>query len=137
MAGAEPAAALSPKVAELAALAILTVVGTKRADGAVQMNPVWFEHRDGFFWLNSNTSRTWPRNVQRDGEALLLLVDPTTPDRFAQIRCRLVETIRDPRHEQIDRLARRYTGEAFRALEPGEERITFRLEPVRVTGAQI
>jgi hypothetical protein len=101
------------------------------------MNPVWFEFRDGYFWLNSNTSRVWPRNVQRDGGALLLLVDPKVPDRFAQIRCRLVETIPDPGHEQIDRLAHRYTGEAFRALERGEERITFKLEPVRVTGAQI
>jgi hypothetical protein len=101
------------------------------------MNPVWFEYRDGFFWLNSNTRRTWPRNVERDREALLLLVDPKVPDRFAQIRCKLVEVIPDPRHEQIDRLALRYTGHPFRALESGEQRITFQLEPFRVTGQQI
>jgi PPOX class probable F420-dependent enzyme len=122
---------------QLAELPILTVVGTKRSDGAVQMNPVWFEYRDGFFWLNSNTRRTWPRNVERDREALLLLVDPKVPDRFAQIRCKLVEVIPDPRHEQIDRLALRYTGHAFRALESGEQRITLQLEPFRVTGQQI
>ena len=137
MAGAEERLQLPPAVEKLAALPILTVVGTRRADGEVQMNPVWFEFREGFFWLNSNTSRTWPRNVQREGRALLLLIDPQLPDRFAQIRCRLVETIPDPEHEQIDRLARRYTGEVFRALEPGEARITFKLEPVRVTGAEI
>jgi PPOX class probable F420-dependent enzyme len=137
MAGAEQRLQLPTAVQALAALPILTVVGTKRADGEVQMNPVWFEFRDGFFWLNSNTSRVWPRNVQRDGRALLLLVDPQVPDRFAQVRCRLVATIPDPVHEQIDRLAHRYTGQDFRALEPGEERITFKLEPVRVTGAEI
>lgn len=137
MAGAEPAVELPPAVQRLATLPILTVVGTRRPDGEIQMNPVWFEFRDGFFWLNSNTSRAWPRNVQRDGRALLLLIDPQVPDRFAQIRCHLVETIPDPAHEQIDRLAHRYTGSAFRALEAGEERITFKLEPVRVTGAQI
>ena len=137
MAGAEPRLQLPPSVQELAALPILTVVGTRRGDGEVQMNPVWFEFRDGFFWLNSNTRRTWPRNVQRDREALLLLVDPKVPDRFAQIRCKLLETIADPAHHDIDRLARRYTGNDFRALEPGEERITFKLEPYRVTGQQI
>lgn len=137
MAGAKETIDLAPRVRDLAALPILTVVGTKRADGAVQMNPVWFEYRDGYFWLNSNTQRTWPKNVQRDREALLLLVDPNKPDRFAQIRCRLAETIPDPTHAQIDRLARRYTGHVFRALEPGEERITFKLEPLRVTGAEI
>jgi PPOX class probable F420-dependent enzyme len=137
MAGAKPLVAVSPPVQALATLPILTVVGTKRADGAVQMNPVWFEYQGGHFWLNSHTRRTWPKNVQRDGEALLLLVDPAMPDRFAQIRCRLVETIPDPTHEVIDRLARRYTGQAFRALEPGEERITLKLEPVKITGAEI
>ncbi len=137
MAGANDTIDLAPRVRDLAALPILTVVGTKRADGAVQMNPVWFEYRDGYFWLNSNTQRTWPKNLQRDAGALLLLVDPKMPDRFAQIRCRLAGTIPDPTHQQIDRLAQRYTGNAFRALEPGEERITFKLEPVRVTGAEI
>ena len=137
MAGAKPSVDLSPNVQRLASLPILTVVGTKRGDGAVQMNPVWFECHGGYFWLNSHTRRTWPKNVQRDGEALLLLVDPAMPDRFAQIRCRLVEIIPDPKHEQIDSLARRYTGQAFRALEPGEERITLKLEPVKITGAEI
>lgn len=137
MAGTDELVDLPSAVKTLAELPILTVVGTNRADGAVQMNPVWFEYRDGAFWLNSNTRRTWPKNVQRDRGALLLLVDPKVPDRFAQIRCRLAETILDPNHEVIDRLARRYTGKAFRALEPGEERITFRLEPFKVTGQEI
>ena len=137
MAGAEPGLQLPPAVLELAALPILTVVGTKRSDGEVQMNPIWFEFRDGFFWLNSNTRRTWPKNVQRDRAALLLLIDPRLPDRFAQVRCKLAEVIADPNHAVIDRLARRYTGKNFRALEPGEERITFKLEPLRVTGQEI
>jgi hypothetical protein len=137
MAGVEQRVELPDAVRQLAQLPILTVVGTTRADGAVQMNPVWFEYRDGYFWLNSNTRRTWPKNVQRERGALLLLVDPKLPDRFAQIRCRLVETIPDFKHEQIDRLARRYTAHDFRALEPGEERITFKLEPVKITGQEI
>src|SRR5207253_10961729 len=55
MAGAKKAPALSPAVRKLAALPILVVLGTKRDDGSVQLNPVWFEFEDGFFWLNSNT----------------------------------------------------------------------------------
>lgn len=137
MAAADPRVELPAAVKELARLPILTVIGTKRADGEVQMNPVWFEYLDGAFWVNSNTRRTWPKNLQRDAGALLLLVDPKVPDRFAQIRCRLAETIADLQHAMIDRLAHRYTGKPFRALEPGEERITFRLEPIKVTGQEI
>ena len=66
-----------------------------------------------------------------------MLVDPEFPDRYAQIHGRLAEVIPDPKHEFIDRLAQRYTGKKFRDLEPGEERITFKIEPVRVTGQEI
>ncbi|MDQ6885299.1 MAG: pyridoxamine 5'-phosphate oxidase family protein [Candidatus Dormibacteraeota bacterium] len=137
MYGADRRVELPAAVEQLAGLPILTVIGTKRTDGEVQMNPIWFEYRDGAIWLNSNTRRTWPKNLQRDGGALLLLVDPKVPDRFAQIRCRLVETIPDPRHEMIDSLAQRYTGKPFRALEPGEVRITLKLDPIKVTGQEI
>ena len=137
MAGGKTASALSPAVQKLAALPILITVATRRADGSVQLNPVWFELKDGFVWLNSNTSRTWPKNLQRDREVTMLLVDPRVPDRYAQIHGRLVSLIPDPQHEFIDRLAERYTGKKFRDLEPDEHRITLKIQPVTVTGAMI
>ena len=137
MAGAEMASALSPAVQKLAAMPILVTIATKRADGSVQLNPVWFELRDGFIRLNSNTSRTWPKNLQRDRDVTMLLVDPKLPDRYAQIHGRLVSLIPDPQHEFIDRLAERYTGEKFRELEPDEHRVTLKIQPVTVTGALI
>ena len=137
MAGAEMASALSPAVQKLAAMPILVTIATKRADGSVQLNPVWFELKDGFIWLNSNTSRTWPKNLQRDRAVTMLLVDPKVPDRYAQIHGRLVSLIPDPQHEFIDRLAERYTGQKFRELEPDEHRVTLKIQPVTVTGALI
>jgi PPOX class probable F420-dependent enzyme len=137
MAGAKGASALSPAVQRLAALPILIVVATRRADGSVQLNPVWFELKDGFIWLNSNTSRTWPKNLQRDRDLTMLLVDPKVPDRYAQIRGRLVSLIPDPEHEFIDHLAERYTGKKFRDLEADEHRVTLKIQPVEVTGAMI
>lgn len=132
-----PSSALGPAVRRLAALAIPIVIGTRGHDSSIQLNPIWFELRDGYIWINSNTHRTWPRNLQRDNEATFLLVDPEFPDRYAQIHGRLAEVIPDPNHEFIDRLSLRYTGTKFRDLEPGEERITFKIEPVKVTGQEI
>ena len=131
---AKPSVAVSPAAQALAAKPILLVLATKRENGSIQLNPIWFELHDGYFIVNSNTRRAWPRNLQREKEATLLLVDPDVPDRYAQVRGRLVDVTPDPNLEVIDRLARRYTGEKFRALEPGEERITLRIDPVRVTG---
>jgi len=137
MAGGKAVSALSPAVQKLAALPILVTVASKRADGTVQLNPVWFELKDGFVWMNSNTSRAWPKNLQRDPEVTMLLVDPKVPDRYAQIHGRLVSLIPDPQHEFIDRLAERYTGKKFRDLEPGEHRVTLKIKPITVTGALI
>jgi hypothetical protein len=48
-----------------------------------------------------------------------------------------VSLIPAPRHEFIDRLSRRYTGKEFRELEPDEHRVTFKIQPVAVTGDMI
>src|ERR1700726_2391723 len=109
MGGGKVASALSPAVQKLAALPIPVMVATKRADGSVQLNPVWFELKDGFIWLNSNPHRAWPKNLQRDPELTMLLVDPKVPDRYAQIRGRLVSLIPDPQHEFNDPLSERHT----------------------------
>ncbi|TMD21817.1 MAG: PPOX class F420-dependent oxidoreductase [Chloroflexi bacterium] len=135
--GGNAIAAVSPTVLALVAQPILTVVGTKRADGSLQLNPAWFEFDDGYFWLNSNRWRTWPKNVQRDRDITLNFIDASEPFRWASIRGRLAEVIPDPDHAFIDRLARRYTGRVFRELRPGEERITLKVEPVSVTGEMI
>jgi PPOX class probable F420-dependent enzyme len=137
MAGGRQPVELGPEVQRLATLPILTVLATKRDDGSIQLNPIWFELDDGYFVVNSNTRRSWPKNLQRDKEATLLLIDPKEPERYAQIRGRLVDVIPDPDVEVISRLARRYTGKKFRDLEPGEERLTFKIAPVRVTGQLI
>ncbi len=121
----------------MAAQPILISIATKRADGSVQLNPVWFELKDGFIWLNTNTSRAWPKNLQRDRDVTMLLIDPKVPDRYVQIRGRLVSLIPDPKHEFIDHLSERYTGKRFRELEPGEHRVTLKIQPVTVTGQMI
>ena len=135
--GGKAVAAISPAVQALVAQPILTVVGTKRDDGTLQLNPAWFEFTDGSFWLNSNRWRTWPKNVQRDRDVTLNFIDASEPFRWASIRGRLADVIPDPDHEFIDRLALRYTGRVFRELRPGEERITLKIEPVSVTGEMI
>jgi len=135
--GGNAVAVLNPAVRALVAQPILTVVGTKRGDGSLQLNPAWSEFDDGYFWLNSNRWRTWPKNVQRDREITLNFIDAREPFRWASIRGRLAEVIADPEHAFIDRLAQRYTGREFRELRPGEERITLKIEPVSVTGEMI
>ncbi len=129
--------AVTAQAQALLAQPFLAVIGTRRADGSVQMNPSWFEYRDGYLWVNSHTRRSWPQNVLRDKSISLLVLDRDDPDRWVRVDGRLVEASTVGAEEHIDRLSRRYTGKPFRALEPNEQRIMFKIEPVRITGEKI
>jgi PPOX class probable F420-dependent enzyme len=113
--------------------AIVGVVGTNRRDGSVQLNPAWFEYRAGHLWLNTPTGSGWLRHIRRNGGATILVMDPDDPERVVQIVTRLARTAIEGAHEHADRLARRYTGHAFRGRTV--PRVVIELEPVRVIGA--
>jgi hypothetical protein len=44
------------------------VIALKRPNGSIQVIPVWFEYRDGYFSLNSATSRRCPQHLHKAGE---------------------------------------------------------------------
>ncbi len=67
---------LSTKAKQFLAEVMPAVVGTRRQDGTVQMNPIWYEYRDGYFWLNSWRTSDWMRHVISDGDVTLHLLDP-------------------------------------------------------------
>jgi PPOX class probable F420-dependent enzyme len=107
-------------------------IGTTRNDGTVQMNPVWYEFRDGLIWLNGGPKRDWVRHLQRDPRVSLLVVDPKNMFRWALIQGRLVDSTFDGADDHIDRLAQRYFGGPY--PNPKVERMIVRLQPERVTG---
>jgi hypothetical protein len=111
------------------------IVGTRRRNGTVQMNPAWFEFADGYFWLNSWRGARWLAHLERDGEVTLALIDPKNMFRFAQVQGRLVETTTEGANEHIDRLSHRYTGRPYQLLRPGIQRVKIQVEPYRVTGS--
>ncbi|MGH2870928.1 MAG: pyridoxamine 5'-phosphate oxidase family protein [Solirubrobacteraceae bacterium] len=109
------------------------IVGTKRRDGTVQLNPAWFEYRDGSFWLNSWRGARWLAHIERDRAATLLLVDPINPSRVAQAQTRLVQTRPDAELQHADRLSERYTGQPYQG--PPVRRVTIQLQPTRITNS--
>jgi PPOX class probable F420-dependent enzyme len=111
------------------------IVGTRRRDGTVQMNPIWFEYADGYFWLNSWVGSNWLAHVERDGDVTLALLDPHNMFRFAQVQGKLVEATTEGGEEHIDRLAVRYTGNTYARHDPEHPRVKIQIEPVRITGS--
>src|SRR6478672_2305741 len=104
---------LSAKMKEFVAEVMLAVVGTRLRDNTVQMNPAWYEYRDGYFWLNSWRGSDWMRHIERDGDVTLYMQDPQNVGRWAQVQGTLVETSAEHGPAHADRLALRYTGRPY------------------------
>ena len=111
------------------------IVGTRRRDGTVQMNPIWFEYKEGYFWLNGWRGADWLRHVERDGDVTLALIDPNNMYRFAQVQGRLVEVTQEGGEEHIDHLSLRYNGKLYEWHSPERPRLKVQVEPVRITGS--
>jgi PPOX class probable F420-dependent enzyme len=112
------------------------IVGTKRPNGSVHMNPIWFEYLDGYFWLNSFRGSKWLENVERDGEVTLALIDPHNMYRYAEVRGKLVEATEEGGSEHINRLSIRYRGEPYsRAILANQVRVKIQIEPRRIIGS--
>ena len=109
-------------------------LATTRADGTVQLTPVWYEYRDGLFWLNGGPKRDWFRHMQRDPRATLLVLDPKNMFRWVQILAKLLDTTFEGADDHIERLSQRYFGRPY--TNPKVDRLIIRLEPLRVSGME-
>jgi PPOX class probable F420-dependent enzyme len=108
------------------------IMGTTRRDGSVQMNPLWYEFRDGMIVLNGGPARDWLRHIRRDGHVSLLVVDPKNMFRWAQVQGRLLDTTSEGADDHIERLSQRYLGGPYR--NPKVDRLIIRIEPLAVRG---
>lgn len=105
------------------------VLAVRRPGGSVALNPVWFEYRDGCFWLNARLGARWLAHLERERAASLLLIDPHDMYRVVRSETRLAATRRDGATEHLDSLSLRYRGESYRMPFP-MHRVVVQLEPL-------
>ncbi len=108
-------------------------VATLRADGSVQVSPVWVDIEDGKPVVNSAEGRAWPRNLERDPRVTLAVQNLENPYEYVEIRGRVVERTHDGADEHIDSLAKKYMGlDSYPLRQPGEQRVILRVQPEHV-----
>ncbi|MDM7854762.1 PPOX class F420-dependent oxidoreductase [Cellulomonas alba] len=83
-------------------------LGTIRPDGAVQVNPMWFDWIDGTLRFTHTTKRQKFKNLQANPAMSYSIVDPEQPFHYLELRGRLVEVIPDPEGEFYVHLGKRY-----------------------------
>lgn len=109
-------------------------LATLMSDGRPQVSPVWCDFDGTHVRINSARGRVKDRNMRRDPRVTLALQDPDNPYRYLEVRGRVVEIIEDGADAHIDRLAKKYLGvDQYPYRQPGEVRVTYRIEPEHAT----
>jgi PPOX class probable F420-dependent enzyme len=110
-------------------------VAIPREDGTVQSVVVWADvDGDDRIVLNSAEGRAWPRNLRRAGNATVSVANAENPYEFVSVTGRLVDDTHDGADDTIDALAKKYLdADSYPFRREGEQRVTFLLEPERVS----
>lgn len=108
--------------------AFVGVVTDLRPDGSPHSTVVWVDVDDeGAVCVNTAHGRAKPRHLARDRRLSLTVVDPADPYRWVSLSG-TGELVDEGAEDQIDRLARKYTGlESYPWRRPGERRVSIRV----------
>jgi PPOX class probable F420-dependent enzyme len=107
------------------------VLSCHNADGSILSTVVWVGYRDGQLFVNSAVDRRWPANLEHDPHATLVIMDPQNPYSFVEVRGTATGST-EHATDDINWLSNKYIGRDYPYLQPGEQRITFVIEPSRV-----
>ena len=104
-------------------------LGTIMADGTPQVTPVWVDFDGEFVRVNSAVGRVKDRNVRRNPNVAITLLDPENPYRYMSIRGRVEEITLDGADANIDSLAKKYLGQdKYPWRSPTERRVIYKIE---------
>jgi PPOX class probable F420-dependent enzyme len=127
------AQAIPEKVLDLFKKQAFANLGTIMSDGSPQVTPVWVDYDGKYVRFNSAVGRVKDRNVRRDPRVSLSILDPENPYRYLAIRGRVVEITQEGADDHINSLSQKYLGKPYPYGQPGEVRVTYKIEPEKVS----
>ncbi len=105
---------LHPTTLDLASGPNLAAMSTLLPDGRIQTQYVWVGTDGARLTVNTEVHRAKFRNVERDPRVTLAIRDEADPYRYAEVRGRVVGTVRGEAAEQHNsELSRKYWGTDF------------------------
>ena len=108
-------------------------LATLMPDGSPQITPVWVDYDGQHILVNTAEGRQKPKNARHDPRVALDIVNPADPYDVLALRGRIVSLDHEGADAHIDKLAKKYLGkDSYPFRRQGEERVIFRIEPVRI-----
>ena len=123
-------AAVDPTVRELAQGANFAALTVHLASGAAMTHVMWVDATDDEVLINTEVHRDKFRAVERDPRVTVTVMDANDPYHYAEVRGRVVATVRGPRaRAHIDKLSRKYRGKDYDPTIIKSERVILRIAP--------
>lgn len=105
-------------------------LATIMADGSPQVTPVWFDYDGKNILINTAKGRVKDRNMRKNPNVALSIMDPGNPYRHLAIRGKVTEITEKGADEHIDKLAKKYLNlEKYPHRTPGEVRVIYKISP--------
>ena len=109
-------------------------LATLMKDGSPQVTPVWFNTDGKYILINSASGRVKDRNMRRNPNVAIMIMDPKDPYRYIQIRGKVVEITTEGARKHIDELSKKYTGRDKYTGGPIDEiRVTYKILPNKIS----
>ena len=122
--------ALAESHGDLLQQPLLASFATRRPDGSLQVNPVWFDWDGSCIRLSLTTTRQKLRNLKGDPAVTLCIVDPELPFRYVELRGVVSALEDDPDRAFVRYLAGRYLGaNDVPQIAPNEQRVILSMTP--------
>ena len=118
----------------------IAVMTTVSPDNKPENTAVWSSWDGTHILVNSTASRREPANIRNNPNVAIFVLDPNDPYRWIDVRGIVEEIVPDPDYANISAHAKLYVGadEYYGGFAPierkgTEERIIFKIKPLRVT----
>jgi hypothetical protein len=105
-------------------------LATVNPDGTPQVTPVWFDMAGDNIRINTARGRIKDRNMSQNAHVALSILDPDDPYRHVSLRGRIVKVSEAGADADIDELSQKYLGKPYPGRRPGEQRVTYEIEPI-------
>ena len=110
----------------------LAHLATLMPNGSPQVTPLWVMlDAQGYVIVNSARGRQKDRNMRARPRVALSIGDPENPQRYIQVRGRVVAVSEAGADDVISQLSMKYNGRPYR-FQPGQTRVTYKIRPDHV-----
>jgi PPOX class probable F420-dependent enzyme len=107
------------------------IVSTVRPDGSPHSTVVWVDYDGENVVFNTAEGRVKPRNIRRNPNVGLTVLDPQDPFRWIAVSGP-AEMSEEGAAEHINELSHKYNGKDY-DLPPDQQRLIVRIKPEKVT----